>query len=413
MAQAEQALQGSVLAIPRWPTERPLRILVVLAALGLWVLLAVTLIGIAYAALIALVFFFAHVGFITHLRGNGVRLGPEQMPELNQRVRELAARLGMRTAPAAYVLQAGGVLNALATRFLGSSFIVLYSDLLEACGDDESARDFIVAHELGHLAAGHLRWRWLLLPGLAVPFLGTAYSRACEYTSDRYGIAVARDRSSALNGLCILAAGAKHGPRVNRRALVAQRRDLATPWMKIGQWLGTHPPIARRLAVLDPSLAEGSWREAGAVTGALGILALLVLVPVGLTIGIGRSVWPKLQQAFQQAQQQQAAQSTPPEPAGASPPGIDPAYYEQIRMEVLALAAIANAHRAQTGAPPADLAALYRLWQETHPGSPDPVDPYAGRPYGYRVEGVEFVIWSSGPDPSDAADDLHYSSAVD
>jgi hypothetical protein len=81
--------------------------------------------------------------------------------------------------PAASLMLAGGSLNALATRFLGSDFIVLFSDLLEACGDNAAARDFIIAHELGHLRAGHLRWRRLLAPGMVVPFLGSAYSRAC------------------------------------------------------------------------------------------------------------------------------------------------------------------------------------------------------------------------------------------
>jgi len=413
---AEAALpsfDANPIKVPRWPSERPLRILVVLAALGIWIALAVSLIGIAYVALIGLIFFFAHVGFITHVRGNGVRLGPEQMPELYRRVHELAVRLGLRPAPEAYVIQAGGVLNALATRFLGSSFIVLYSDLLDACGDDEGARDFIVAHELGHLAAGHLSWRWVLLPGLAMPFLGTAYSRACEYTSDRYGMAIARDPAPALNGLCILAAGGKHGPHVNRRAIVAQRRDLATAWMKIGQWLGTHPPIARRLAVLEPRLVEAPVRERGATLGALAILVALVLVPTAITIGFARGIWPKLQEAIQQAQQQQRSPQTAGLP-GAAPEiaAINPAHSEQVRTDILGLAAVVTATRAQTGAPPANAEALYRAWRAAHPGVPEPVDPYDGQHYGYQIDGVEFLIWSAGPDPDDQADDLYYSSAA-
>src|SRR5262245_45566272 len=297
--------EASSVEVKRWRSERPLRWLIVLAALGIWIALAVSLIGIAYVIALGAVFFFAHVGFITHLRGNGVRLGPDQMPDLYRRVQELSARLGMHHAPDAYVIQAGGTLNALATRFLGKNFIVLYSDLLDACGDDDAARDFIVAHELGHLAAGHLSWRWFLLPGLALPFVGTAYSRACEYTSDRYGMAVASNRESALNGLCILAAGGKHGPGINRRALVAQRRDLATPWMKIGQWLGTHPPISHRLEALEPSLADQRVSELGARFGGIAILLLLVLVPTLIGVGVVKKFWPAIQQGIQQQQQQQ------------------------------------------------------------------------------------------------------------
>jgi hypothetical protein len=46
-------------------------------------------------------------------------------------------------------MQAGGNLNAFATRFRKANFVVLYSELLSACGDNTAARDMIIAHELG------------------------------------------------------------------------------------------------------------------------------------------------------------------------------------------------------------------------------------------------------------------------
>jgi Zn-dependent protease with chaperone function len=418
MAQAampSSSYEAPVAGVKRWPSERPLWILVVLIAIVVWIALAVSVIGIAYVLLIGLVLFFAHVGFITHLRGNGVRLGPDQMPELYRRVHELSSRLGMRHAPDAYVIQAGGALNALATRFLGKNFIVLFSDLLDACGDDDGARDFIVAHELGHLAAGHLRARWLLLPGLAFPFLGTAYSRACEYTSDRYGVAVAADRGAALNGLCILAAGGKHGPHINRRALAAQRRDLATPWMKIGQWLGTHPPIAHRLQVLEPGLVDRRPSELGARLGALAILALLVIVPTAIGVAAVKGAWPKIQEAIQkgqQAQQQAAAQAAAAAAPSVGAPAVpDEARMQLVREHILGLAAVADHVTRATGTPPADVAALYELWRAANPGAEDPLDPFDGQWYGYHAEAGEFLILSDGADPESREDDLYYSSA--
>ena len=97
--------------------------------------------------------------------------------------------MGMARVPEVYVMQAGGTLNALASKFMRANIVVLFSELIEACDDDTGARDMIIAHELGHLHAGHLRWTWFLLPGSMVPFLGTALSRAREYTCDRYGAA--------------------------------------------------------------------------------------------------------------------------------------------------------------------------------------------------------------------------------
>lgn len=397
MAEAATTLRSDV-RVDRWSTERPLLVLVWLAAAGIWIALAASVIGILYVVLLGVFFFVAHIMFITHLRGNGVRLGPDQMPELYERVAALSNRIGLRKVPDAYVVQAGGALNALATRFLRSNFIVLYSDLLEACGDNTDARDFIVAHELGHLRAGHLRLRWLLLPGLFVPFLGTAYSRACEYTCDRYGLAGSADGERALDGLCILAAGGKHGPGLNRRALVAQRSDLDTVWMKIGHWLSTHPPIAHRLAALQPTLTEGRLAGLGPATGAIFVLILAVIVPIAATLGFAREIWPRIQSSIQQ-QQQAGVDSV----HAADAPG-------RAEAGILSLAQAAEAYRSEAASPPANVEQLYQTWSSLNPGEPMPLDPYDGERFGYHTEGGEYIIWSAGPDPDDNSDDLYYSS---
>lgn len=391
----------SPVRVARRPGERPLQVLVWLAAIGLWVVLAVSIVGIVYAALLGIFFFVAHLAFIAHLRGSAVKLGPDQMPELHGRVVELSEQIGLRRVPDAYVVQAGGSLNALATKFLRSNFIVLFSDLLEACGDNTTARDFIVAHELGHLHAGHLRLRWLLLPGLFVPFLGSAYSRACEYTCDRYGLAASGDAERALDGLCILAAGGQHGPRVNRRALVAQRADLNTIWMKLGHWLSTHPPIAHRLAALQPSLGSGRLGGTWASLGALGVVVLTIAVPTAATIGFVQSLWPALQASIRE-------QPT----TAAVTPTTAPDARDRAETAILSLAEVAETFRAETGRLPADVEELYRTWTSLHSEDAAPLDPYDGQRFGYHVENGEFIIWSVGPDPDDSADDLYYESGA-
>jgi Zn-dependent protease with chaperone function len=387
---------ANVIHVERWPSERPLAVLVWITALAMWLLLGISLIGIAYALLLGIFFFVSHVLFIAYVRGNAVRLGPDQMPALFERVRSLAARIGMARPPEAYVLQSGGVLNALATKFLGSHFIILYSDLLEACGSDEAARDFIVAHELGHLHAGHLRWNWLLLPGLAMPFLGHAYSRAREYTCDRYGMAASTDRERALDGLCILAAGKEQGPRINRRALVAQRRDLETAWMKVGAWLFTHPSIAHRLAALEPSLGEAQVGRPLAVLGGLVLLALLVGVPTAGFVG-AVGAFAKLRTLLPQS-----AQS---EPASAGSTA-------QVEEGLRSLFRAADAHREQHGVPPADVDALYAHWARLNPGQEEPRDPFDGERFGYVLEAERYLLWSAGPDPESDADDVVWSGDV-
>ncbi|HNB42932.1 MAG TPA: M48 family metalloprotease [Burkholderiaceae bacterium] len=174
------AVLPPAIELRRWPGERIWLALVALLAALVWVLLAATIIGLIYALFLGIFFFLAHTVFIAHVRGSGVRLGTAQLPELNERVERLARRLGLKQVPEAYLMQAGGSLNALATKYLGRDCIVLYSELVEACGDNGAALDFIVAHELAHLRAGHLRLHWLLLPGLFMPFVGSAYRRAAN-----------------------------------------------------------------------------------------------------------------------------------------------------------------------------------------------------------------------------------------
>lgn len=381
--------------VERWATERLLLVLVALASVGIWVLLTLTAIGLMYVGLIAVFLFVSHLAFVAHVRGSAVRLGPEQFPDLYRRVEELAQRIGLRRMPAVYLMQAGGTLNALATKFLRTNFIVLFSDLLDACGENRQARDMIIAHELGHLKAGHLNWRWFLLPGLSTPFLGSAYSRAREYTCDRYGAAVCDDRRAALQGLAILAAGGQFGPRVNLQALARQKVDLSSAWMTLGRWLATHPPLSYRMAALDPELAAesraGSWGALGALGLVSTAVAMLLSMSVGFMalarLGLARPVIPTVAAGMSREQAE-----------------------SQARSDISALADFVAAYRRDTGRLPEDTAALYSAWRTRRFLVPAPVDAFDGQRYGYEAKGEDFHIWSAGANPQEPADDIFFES---
>src|SRR5215467_7896877 len=133
------------------PAEIPLRILLFIVGIVLWIIIVASMIGLVYGILLGLLFFFAHLSLIAHLRGSSIKLGPQQMPELYQRVVEISQRIGMKTVPDVYLRESGGILNAFATKFGSAKFVVLYSDLVKACVDNVDALDFIIAHELGHI----------------------------------------------------------------------------------------------------------------------------------------------------------------------------------------------------------------------------------------------------------------------
>lgn len=389
----DYAYERDTIRIERWPSERPLFAVTVVAAIAMWIVLAASIVGVVYAVMLGVLSWTLHAIMITHVRGNGVKLGPNQFPDIYSSVQRLAHAMGLDPVPDAYLMQMGGSLNAFATRFFRGHLIVLYTDLLEACGDNDAARDMIVAHELGHVRAGHLRWHWFLLPGYIIPFLGGALSRAREYTCDRIGLQGAGDKDGALVGLSILAAGATHGPKVDRRVMMEQARDLNTGWMTFGQWLGTHPPLIKRMAALDPTLAPEGLPTGAGVTRALAAVGLLI-APVVVLGYLSLSKLP----AFFAEFSHQAVLALP----DAQKAPFVSRDFETLRRFI-------DGEVAAGRGLPVDADDLEARWKAHNRFTPFPFDPFDGQPYGYEVEGLEYTIWSPGPDKeADTDDDLEY-----
>lgn len=239
----------------RTSRERTLYTISAIFSAIVWLALVISVVGIIYGLLLGAFALVIHCLFMAHVIGNGVRIGPRQLPDLMRRIEAAAHKLGMDRVPEAYVLQAGGLLNAFATKLLSRRFIIIYSDLLEASdADDGTGRanelDFVIGHELGHLAAGHLATRLFLLPARILPLLGPAYSRACEYTCDRCGHAVTGDLEVSSRALAILAAGPRAARRIDIDAYVDQRRETGRFWMGVYELNASHPFLSKRVAAL-------------------------------------------------------------------------------------------------------------------------------------------------------------------
>jgi Tfp pilus assembly major pilin PilA len=197
-------------------------------------------------------------------------------------------------------MQAGGALNAFATKFVGRNFIVIYSDLLDACDEDERELDMIIGHEIGHLSLGHLKWIWFLMPARVLPWLGPAYSRACEYSCDLCGYEAAGELDAAARGLAILAAGGKYGPQVNLDAFVKQAEDTTGFWTSVYELNARHPFLPKRVAALanheNPGTAPATRRHLlayplaplfsmGSVAGP-GLLMMVAIIGILAAIAI-------------------------------------------------------------------------------------------------------------------------------
>ncbi len=227
-----------------------------------YALLVWTIVGIPYLVLAALVATLAHGLAIGTLQGNAVRVSERQFPEVQRLIERLSLQLGLPRPPAAYVLQAGGLLNAFATRFLGRNFVVISTDVLElAAANGEPALGFVVAHELAHVKRGHAALRPLIFPAMLLPFLGTAYARACEYTCDAFAASCRPD--GAADGLRVLVAGKRLYPAVDVSELILQADRNTGFWPWLAEMLSSHPFLPKRVAAL-PEMA----RSAGAKVSA-------------------------------------------------------------------------------------------------------------------------------------------------
>src|SRR4051812_40776348 len=80
----------------------------------------------SYAGVIIL-FLILRLGvLIGTLKGNAVKINEHQLPDIYEIVKKQSAALELSREPQVYLLQAGGLLNAFATRFMGTNYVVIY-----------------------------------------------------------------------------------------------------------------------------------------------------------------------------------------------------------------------------------------------------------------------------------------------
>lgn len=240
--------------------ERTLFAIALVISSVFWIALIVLTVGIAlvYLLLAFIVYLFVQSAFISWLKGNGVRITSSQFPELQEQFDRCCRTLEMPEQPEVYLVNSEGILNALATRFLGKHFIVLYSEVVEALEDRPEALNFYIGHELGHVKQKHLNWGPVLWPALLLPHLGAAYSRAREYTCDLYGLACCANREDAERALAVLASGDALWKRLNLEQYRAQVAGTGGFWMSFHEYTADYPWLVKRLEHLRSAGESGS-----------------------------------------------------------------------------------------------------------------------------------------------------------
>lgn len=181
--------------------------------------------------LVIIIFWLASLSFKAFIYGNSVKVNSNQYPEIFKVATEFSGRLGLTDVPELFICNRNGIVNAIAKKILSKKYVLIYSSLadLMLATNNNKALSMVIGHELGHHAAGHTNtWKRLfLLPGSLIPFLGAAYSRACEYTADRIGFVLSDSLTDSQNALVFLALGSERlTTSVNVAEFCAQENEV-------------------------------------------------------------------------------------------------------------------------------------------------------------------------------------------
>jgi Zn-dependent protease with chaperone function len=204
---------------------------------------------VAYAVIISVFLMISAAVYRAFAFGNMMLLSREQFPELHTMVSSASRDIGLPNAPATFLFNSNGLFNAFARRIFGRRFVFLTSALVEASSDEQVR--FVIGHEVGHHAAGHLNF-WLnliKLPAFFVPFLGPAYSRARETTCDNIGAYLSGDFDASRSALQMLGCGCRRlNQSMNCEAFIAQESLVPPIFGFLTEIFRSHPRLTRRVA---------------------------------------------------------------------------------------------------------------------------------------------------------------------
>ncbi|HWX34722.1 MAG TPA: pilin [Steroidobacteraceae bacterium] len=286
-----------------YKNENPLKIIAIVISLLVWVAVLVVTKGLflIYIAFFGLMYLFAQSGFISHIKGTGVKVSSDQYPDIFAQLEKSCQAVELTPVPDCYVLRMN-TFNALATRFLGRNFVVLFAEVVDTLRDHPDALAFYLGHELGHLKRKHLQWHPFLMPASFLPLLGAAYHRAREYTCDRHGLACSPNLESAQRGLIAIATGRSRLQATNVLAFAGQTAASGSFWMSFHEIIGDYPWLTKRVAEVTavgegkvpahPSRSPFAWVLAaivprlGVMGGGTGPLVTIAMIGILAAIAI-------------------------------------------------------------------------------------------------------------------------------
>lgn len=227
----------------------------------IWLILLITSLGtlLFWAIIVAIFLWIAGQFFRAEIIGNCIKVSETQYPEVYKIVQECSKDLNLSTIPEVFIINSNGVINSAVIRSLSKQYVFLYSALIDLMildkqGGSINELKMIIGHELAYHAAGHtgIIKNVLLIPARIVPFVGNAYSRACELTADRVGAAFTKDIAVSKRALVALACGSNALVyKTNIESFIQQERDVPSITGFISQLYSTHPRMTIRIQEME------------------------------------------------------------------------------------------------------------------------------------------------------------------
>ena len=224
----------------------------------LWLLFIVGTVGgaLMWVLLIALFLWISQQFFKAVIYGNAVRVSSNQYSNINEIVTSSSAELGITTIPDVFIVNGQGAVNAVAVKFLSKKYVLLFSDLVDLMlqRNETNELKMIINHELAHHASGHtsVGRNLLIAPAKFIPFLGAAYSRACEFTADRIGATLTNDNEASKRALISIASGSESlASNVNIDEFRLQEANIPPFFGFLHEIFGSHPRMTKRIMALE------------------------------------------------------------------------------------------------------------------------------------------------------------------
>ncbi|MFN8237694.1 MAG: M48 family metallopeptidase [Chitinophagales bacterium] len=223
----------------------------------IWIpLIIFAVIGFVFSIPFIFISWLSSLYYKAQILGDCVKVNNNQYPEIYNIVTEYSNKSGLIDIPEVYVYNSNGLLNAFAIKLFMNRFIMLTSSIVDISykNTNHDELNFIIGHEIGHHAAGHtnILKSIFITPSKFIPFLGAAYSRACELTADRYGMYLSGNLNASVNSLVNLAHGSKVlSHKTNIDSFISQENEIPELMGFVSKLFSTHPRLTRRVIELN------------------------------------------------------------------------------------------------------------------------------------------------------------------